>query len=213
MKKTKVKLLMVILLALTSQAWGQAASSVERDVDWQLSLIGGVLTGGTYSSRTENSLGERVHLKTDEGFMTGLRLSAEQEYLGLELSAAGVFHDMNLEAGEWEIEPEGSNATLILTDLNVLMFPTGNDLADGRVRPFVTVGPGLAFFMSDYDQIDSELMFAANVGAGIKFLLGDEGSPVLRFDWRWHQIIGSTTETMENSIYRQEFSVGIGLRF
>ncbi len=119
MKKTKVKLLMVILLALTSQAWGQAASSIERDVDWQLSLIGGVLTGGTYSSRTENSLGERVHLKTDEGFMTGLRLSAEQEYLGLELSAAGVFHDMNLEAGEWEIEPEGSNATLILTDLNL----------------------------------------------------------------------------------------------
>ena len=213
MKKTKVKLLMVILLALTSQAWGQAAQSVERDVDWQLSLVGGILSEGTYSSRTVNSLGERVHLKTDDGFVTGLRLGADQEYLGLELTALGVFHDMNLEAGEWENEPGGNDATLVLANLNALIFPVGNDLADGRVRPFITFGPGVAFFMSEYDQIDNEIMFATNVGAGVKFLLGDEGSPVLRFDWRWHQIIGSTTATLENAIYLQEFSMGIGFRF
>jgi hypothetical protein len=74
------------------------------------------------------------------------------------------------------------------------------------------IGPGLVWLFSDFDKADNELMYDTNLGAGIKFLLGDNGNPVLRFDWRWHYIVGSTAG-LENSMYRQELTIGIGFTF
>ena len=44
-----------------------------------------------------------------------------------------------------------------------------------------------------------------------KFLLGDEGNPVLRVEWRWHYMAGSSSDV--DDFYRQEIVVGIGFRY
>ena len=45
---------------------------------------------------------------------------------------------------------------------------------------------------------------------GVKFLLGDQGNPVLRFDYRWHHFFGSGDL---NDMDEQEITVGLGIHF
>ena len=204
-------MLPVILLALISADFTRAAESAHDNVDLEVSLFGGFFTGGTLL-RTTDTVGESIEADVDDGIAIGLRIGIEQEFLGLELSGMGVFSDMDLRADPAADIPSVKDASMLLANVNVLWFPIGNALADGRVRPFVTLGPDLVYLTSDYDQADNETMLGVNIGAGIKFLLGDSGNPVLRFDWRWHYIVGSTAG-LENQIYRQELTAGIGIRF
>ena len=203
--------LAVIISSLAGIGWSQVVETPEYDTDWQISLVSGFFTGGTFMhTKIED---EPVAAEADDGWLVGMRIGAEQEYLGWEVTLAGVFADMDIKADPFASSPpSATDYNLFLANINANWFVFGNDMADGRVRPFLTAGPGLAYLNTDFDQADNEVMFAFNVGAGIKFLLGDEGNPVLRLDWRWHQIIGSTAG-LENSMYRQELSVGIGVRF
>ena len=50
-----------------------------------------------------------------------------------------------------------------------------------------------------------------NSGFGIKFLMGETGDSILRVDWRWHLMRDFSSEF--ERIYRQEITVGIGMRF
>ena len=206
-------LLPIIIMLIAGDVYAQAPESPETPTDWQVSFASGYFTGGSFL-RTKNADGERITAEANDGWLIGLRFGAEQEYLGWEATLAGVFGDMDLVADRFAVDdlPSTQDYSLLLANINANWFFVGNDWAQGRIRPFLTIGPGLAHLNSDFDQADNETMFAVNAGAGIKFLLGDEGNPVLRFDWRWHQLIGSTAG-LESSMYRQELSVGLGIRF
>jgi len=204
----------MLFLATVTQAWAQQAGGLERPTEWNVSFVNGYFTGGTWS--TTQLAGERVKVETDGGWLVGLRFGSEEEYLGWEAMAAGVFMNMDLKADEalFDLQPSlrsDDDASLFLAALNLLWYPAGNDMGDGRMRPFLTVGPGLAHFTSDFEEVDGETMFDWNVGGGIKFLLGDEGNPALRFDYRFYQMFGQGE--LNSNIYRQEISVGIGIRF
>ena len=67
-------------------------------------------------------------------------------------------------------------------------------------------------FYIDFDKADNKTMFEFNAGGGFKFLLGDTGDLILRIEWRWHQIVGSTAG-LKNSMYRQELSMGLAWHF
>ena len=212
MKKSKQvlqMLLVVVLLASAGPLWGQMAGE-KGEIDWQASLVSGWFSGATILRG--QTAGDEYQLKTDDGVLIGLRLSGEQEYFGGEITLAGVFQDLNLKKDPATIMSSPSDSKRLLFGFNALIFPTGNTLLEGRVRPFMTVGPGLAVIDTDFDKVSSEAMFNVNVGAGVKFLLGDEGNPVLRFDWRWYYMVGSTTG-LENKMYNQELTVGLGIRF
>ncbi|MCK4629042.1 MAG: outer membrane beta-barrel protein [Sedimentisphaerales bacterium] len=209
MRKRKQVLLVVVLLASAGPLFGQMAGE-KGEIDWQASLISGFFSGETILRG--QTIGEEYQVKTDDGVLIGLRLSGEQEYFGGEITLAGVFQDLNLKKNPATIMSSPSDSKMFLFGFNALIFPAGNTLLEGRVRPFLTVGPGLAIIDTDFDKVSNETVFNMNVGAGVKFLLGDEGNPVLRFDWRWYYMVGSTTG-LENKMYNQEFTVGLGIRF
>ena len=210
MRNRKQVLLVVVLLALAGPLWCQT-SGEKGEIDWQASLISGWFSGETllYGQTT---IGEKYQLKTDDGVLIGLRLSGEQEYLGGEITLAGVFQDMDVKKDPTAQISSGSDSDMLLFSFNALVFPTGNDLLEGRIRPFLTAGPGLAIIDTDFDKVNSETVLNLNIGAGVKFLLSDKGNTVLRFDWRWYCMYGSSSG-MEGKIYNQELTVGLGVRF
>ncbi len=206
-----VALVALILLVGISPVWGQLAGSAERENDWQVTFMSGYFSSGSVMD-THTDAGERVKVSSEGGWSIGLRWGAEQEYLGWEVGFSAVFADLDLEADSFAVDlPSSEDATFLLGGVNLLWFPTGNDLGNGRVRPYVTVGPGVVHFDSDYDEAGSETMLSANAGVGVKFLLGDEGNPVLRFEWRWHYMMGVSSDM--GDLYRQELVAGIGFRF
>jgi len=210
MRKRKQVLLVVVLLAFAGPLWGQV-SGEKGEIDWQASLISGFFSGETILRG--QTIGEEYQVKTDDGVLIGLRLSGEQEYFGGEITLAGVFQDLDVKKDPTaQMSSSGSDADMLLFSFNALVFPTGNDFLEGRLRPFLTAGPGLAIIDTDCDKVSNETVFNMNVGAGVKFLLGDDGNPVLRFDWRWYYMVGSTA-SLENKMYNQEFTIGLGIRF
>jgi len=209
-----VKTRRVLLMAAAISAAGAHVSAQsmydEPPGKWQLSFFSGYMTGGTIVRTHVN--GEQVTAKTDEGLLVGLRFGADAEYLGWEVTAGGVFADLDVDVDPAALRSYGNDSFMFLGNINAMIYPTGGEMADGRIRPFITAGPGLAHFTSDFDQADNETMFDVNVGLGVKCLLGDTGDTFLRVDWRWYYIVGSTAG-LENSIYRQELSIGLGLAF
>jgi len=212
MRQNMIKLLILFLPALASPVWSQTAESEEQqELDWQASFVSGWFTGGTWL-QTEVD-GEPVSLKTDDGLLAGLRIGVDQEFLGLEATLAGVFYDAHLEADPAALGlPSVSDASLLLLGINALVFPTGNELVEGRVKPYITAGKGLAILYSDFDKADGEVMSEFNVGGGVKFLLGDDGKTVFRIDWRWHYLDGKDAG-LRQRIYHQELTLGLGIRF
>jgi len=209
-------------LLMTSEAFGQPAGSVGRPQDWQIHLFGGALSGETL---IETAFGPgTVTTRADSGIMTGLRLGVDGEYNGWELTLAAVFSDVDIMAPFPVTDlPIEIDSSLYLATINLMHFPAGNSMADGRVRPFITVGTGLGYLRSDFpagasgslaedlNELDSEWLYDVNSGFGIKFLLGETGDSILRVDWRWHLMRDFSSEF--ERIYRQEISVGIGMRF
>lgn len=207
------------VLGITAGAFGQMGTLGVEEDEWQIGLFGGWFTGGELQTRTYGAIGE-VKAENDDGFISGIRFGKDGEYMGWEAQAGLVMADLDLKYDEFTAteaekdmyELDSNRASILLLNVNAMFYPAGNDIAYGRIRPFATVGPGIATVISDYGAIDGETVFDANVGIGVKFLLGDEGNTVLRFDYRWYYLIGSTAN-LRNSIYRQEFSVGFGVRF
>jgi len=207
MRKWHVRIVMGLLVLVVAGVAGAQQVGQEKDVEWQAFLFGGMFTGDTF---LRDQGGTPSSLKTENDFMIGLRAGLEQEYLGAELTLAGVFQDVDYETSL----PTGdrpSDARTLLLGLNGLLYPAGNYIMDGRIRPFLTAGPGLAYLDTDSSLLSNEVIFDFNVGAGIKILLGDEGFPVLRLDWRWYYLAGSVGG-LENT-YHQELTLGLGIRF
>ena len=205
---TRAVIITAVLAVAANITSAQTPTTADGQSSWELSAFGGIMTGDTFFNATVNGL--RAEAETDTGWLTGARLGLEGENFGLETSIAGVFTDMNVEADPAAMLDSGDNASMLLVDFNGLWFPGGNEFSDGRTRFYVTGGPGLLHIMSDFDQTDGETMLDLNAGAGIKFLLGDQGNPVLRFDYRWHHFM--ETGDLED-VNCQEISVGLGLRF
>ena len=210
MAKTMRFLLVVIVIGLACERVSAQRMYDEQPTDWQLSFMSGYMTGGTVVRTHVN--GEQVSAKTKGGFLAGVRFGADSEYLGWELTTAGVFAKLDVDVDPASLLSFGNDSFMFLGNINAMIYPTGSDLADGRVRPFITAGPGLAHFTSDLSVADDKTMFDVNVGLGVKCLLGDTGDTFVRADWRWYYIVGSGAG-LENSMYRQELSVGLGFRF
>ena len=212
MNKKLVQGMMVLAAAVPAgrAAWGQESPVADQPVTWETSLVGGYFTGGMLAR--VKVAGEPVKAEMNTGWLVGVRTGAEEEYLGLELTLAGVFANLDLTADPAAALPSAQDASLFLGDLDVLLFPTGQGWADGRVRPFLCAGPGVAQLNSDFHAVDGETLFDVNVGAGCKFLLGESGNPVLRVDWRWHKLAGGGSN-VQDPLYRQEFTAGLGWRF
>ena len=211
MKQTTAILTLTALTLLmgTSVTLAQIPGDVTRDIDWQVAAIGGYFVGDLLIKTEIN--GEPVRGELDTGWLTGVRFGGESEYFGLEATVAGVFTDLDIKADPAAGLPSSEDATLLLANLDALWFPVGNEWADGRVRFFVAAGPGLMHINTDLSEADGETAFDVNVGLGLKCLLGDQGNPVLRFDYRWHATFGSNAGLEDMS--SQEMTVGLGIRF
>ena len=198
-------------LCVASQAFGQPAGSSGRQLDPQFHLFGGVLSSGTLIETHRG--GEPVSGRADSGIIAGFRLGEEEEFAGWELTLAAVLDNVEIKADPFATDlPAESDATLILGMINLMYYPAGNSMADGRVRPFVTAGTGLGYMSADdFEELDDEWIYDLNAGFGLKFLLGDEGDTILRLDWRWHQMRDFSSQL--KNIYRQEISIGIGMRY
>lgn len=204
-----VCVLLVSVIA-ASPVFAQVAETFESDLEWQGFLVGGWFTGGSLADTTV--AGEAVGVDTDDGWFTGVRFGAEAEYLGFEITTAGIFSDMDLNDPFGASGETASDAQMFLASINAMIFPTGNEMAEGRVRPFVTIGPGLVYLNSDFDPVDEEVIMEINAGFGIKFLFGDDANTIFRIEWRWHQMFGSSAD-LKSNIYRQEVGAGLGIRF
>ena len=95
-RKNKLVIVLLFSLAIQLQAWGQEPITLEGDRSYEASFVSGYFTGGTFLDTRVD--GEKVRAKTDGGYLLGVRLGADEEYLGLELTTAGVFADMDLDA-------------------------------------------------------------------------------------------------------------------
>lgn len=209
MRKYLIIGFVVILLVFSEVSVAQPSGSFERPDDWQVGTFIGFMTGDTLMDT--RIAGEPVRAKADSGTVVGVRVGMDREFLGLEASLMGAFSDLDLDADPAAGVPSGGDADLYLASVNLLWYPTGNELDDGRFRPFFAIGPGLGYYDSDFDEVDGELLYDIGVGAGFKLLTGDEGNPVIRLDWRWH-IMKDFDDNFE-WMYRQELSLGIGVRF
>lgn len=210
MKTSMAGLVLLVMVLSFSPALGQMAGSSERETDWQAYFTTGYFDAGTVLNT--HVRGERVEVDMDEGWLFGVRAGADWEYLGVEALIAGVISDMDLKADPAVNLTSGHDASVFLADVNLLWFPVGNSIADGRVRPFATIGTGFGIFDTDFYKVENEVAWDFNVGGGIKFLLGDQGNPILRFDYRWH-LYTSSTSGLNHDIYRQELTMGLGFRF
>lgn len=207
-------MILVLITVGLSPALGQFADEpegqTEGKTDWQAYFTSGFFSSNTLlDTRVE---GERVKVEMDEGWLIGARLGADQEYVGLEVMVAAVLADVDLKADPAADLPSAHDASVLLCDVNFLWYPVGNALADGRVRPYATIGTGLGIFDTDYKKVDNEPAWDVNVGGGIKFLLGDQGNPVIRVDYRWHYF-DSSVSGLEPDLYFQEITLSLGIRF
>lgn len=205
-------MIVAVMLAFGSLAAAQVTQEETDQLNWHVDLVSGYFTGGTWV-QTQTDLGEPVEVNTNDGWLIGVRGGQDAEFLGWEASIAGVFADMDVQAAPQVLGVDSAqDSSLLLVDINGLWYPFGDNIADGRIKPYATVGPGLAYLTSDYSDADNELMFDVNLGFGIKFLLGDQGNPVIRAGYRWYVIYGSDDD-MRNRMYRQAFTLGIGWYF
>jgi len=211
MNKLTVISVVLICMAAAGPIWGQVFEDVNKEeVEWQGFLVSGWFSGETLLS-TSNGIND-IQVKTDDGWLIGVRAGGENEYLGAEVTVAGVFADMHVKSDLFTDPPSGSDARTFLLGINGLLYPTGNEILEGRIRPFMTVGPGVALIDTDYSKVSNETVFDMNVGLGVKFLLGDSGNTMLRADWRWYYLVGSMSG-LDNKLYHQELSIGLGIRF
>ena len=207
-------MILVLMTVGLSPALGQLADGPEEQseerTDWQAYFTTGFFSASTLlDTRVE---GERVKVDMDEGWLIGGRIGADWEYVGLEVTLAAVLADMDLKADPAADLPSANDASVLLCDINFLWYPVGNAIADGRIKPYATIGTGLGVFDTDYKMVDNELAWDVNVGGGIKFLLGDQGNPIVRLDYRWH-FFDSSGSGLDNDLYFQELSLGLGIRF
>lgn len=208
MHKYLTTMLVGVILFSAGQLFAQPSGSFERPDDWQVGFFISHLTDETLMETKVG--GEPVTAKVDSSVAVGLRAGLDHEYSGIEGSFLVGFSDLELKADPAAGLSDG-DADLYLANLNFFWYPGGNELDEGRFRPFLTAGPGLGFYDSDFGPVDGELLYDVNFGAGFKFLTGDEGNPVIRFDWRWH-IMKDFDDNFE-WMYRQELSLGVGIRF
>ena len=201
-----------ILLILSSAVQGQLFEEVESKSNWQVSFVTGFFHGEGFLDTRNKEQNAPLDVDPDTAWLWGVRLGAEQEYLGWDVTAAAAFADLEINAHPLAIVPSGRDLTMFLGNINALYFPTGYNLNKGRIRPFVTGGVGVAHFDSDFDYIGAETMLDLNAGAGVKFMLDRADKYHLRLDWRWHYLTGGSAG-VNNTLYRQELTIGFGFRF
>jgi len=202
----------LIILMLSSAVHGQLFEEVKPKSNWQLSLFTGYFHGEGLLNTRNREQNAALDVDHDTAWLWGVRFGQEQEYLGWDGSAAVAFADIEVDAHPLAIVPSGRDLDIFLGNINALVFPTGYDLSNGRIRPFIAGGAGLAHFDSNFDYIGAETMFDLNFGAGVKFMLDQADKYHLRLDWRWHYLTGGG-DGVNNTLYRQELTVGFGFSF
>ena len=206
--KYKVVLLLLVFTPCLS-GQGLAPDYQDDGFNWRWGVFGGSITGDTIMETTVN--GEFVSPRSDSGWQAGLRLEADKEMWGFDFEISTTQADLDLRAGSFATVPSASRADVYLGGVNLLWYPTGNKLANGRMRPFLSTGAGLGVYDSDFSQIDGELVSNLSVGCGIKWLIDDEGKTALRVDYRHHMM-----EDFDNNfdtMYHRSITAGLSFDF
>ncbi|MBN2065054.1 MAG: hypothetical protein JW745_09655 [Sedimentisphaerales bacterium] len=210
-----MKRLFSMLAILGMMSGSVSASGFDEPTGWdsisdselQATVFTGMFYGGDIARGVVDAGGEENHIATDDGLMLGLRLGKESTYWGLEGTVAGVFADEEVTNG---VDGTVSgDAQWYLANLNLLLFPVGDNFADGMLRPFIGAGPGMAYYNSDSEALDSKLLLDINLAAGVKISLS-RSLPDLRIDYRWHFIDGADEYAQH---CHKEISVGLCFDF
>ena len=208
----KVLLGGLIILSLSTSVRGQLFEEAAPKSNWQVSVFTGFFTGEDFLDVRNKEQNAALSVEPHTAWLWGARFGAEQEYLGWDISAAVAFGDFDVNAHPLAIVPPGRDLDTYLANINALFFPTGYDLGNGRIRPFIAGGIGLAHFDSDFEYIGAETKLDFNFGAGVKFMLDQSDKYHLRLDWRWHYLTGGG-DGVNNTLYRQELTIGFGFSF
>ncbi len=176
-------------------------------------------TGVTYDLTINGITIERpIKAKIDmqDSWIFGGHFGKEWEYLGWEAGLAGVFGDLdvttNLPNGfvaNDQLYTSG-DASMILTNFNLMVYPGGNNLMEGRLRPYLTAGPGLAYLMIDQKYLDDEFLVDMNAGLGTKIYPFDNDAVFMRVDWKWHYLFKGDEV---RDTYHKELTIGVGFNF
>jgi len=201
-----------IILILSSVVQGQLFEEEVSPSNWQLSFFTGYFHGESFLDTRNHEENAPMKIRPDTAWLWGVRIGAEQEYIGWEFSTAVAFADLEVDAHPLATVPSGRDLDTYLVNINAQVFPTGYNLSRGRIRPFISGGVGVAHFDSDFDYIGAETMLDVNAGAGVKFMLDDADKYHLRLDWRWHYLAGGGSG-VNNTLYRQELTFGFGFSF
>ena len=129
MKHTTAILTLAALAMLmgSSVTLARIPGDISRDIDWQISAIGGYFVGDLLVE-TEID-GETVRGELDTGWLTGVRVGAESEYFGLETRIAGVFADLDVKADPAAGLSSTEDATLLLVNLDACMLLSAKELS------------------------------------------------------------------------------------
>lgn len=214
--KYKVVLLLLFLSPCLSgqglapdSGQGLAPEYDDDDFDWRWGFFGGAMNGDTVMETSVS--GEFVSVSSDSGWLAGLRLEADKETWGFDISISTVQADLDLRHDPLSTVPSASKADIYMGGVSLLWYPTGDTLGGGRVKPFLSGGTGLGVYDSDFSQIDGELIYDLNMGLGMKWFLGDEGKTAFRVDYRYHLM-----EDFDNNFhnqYRQSITAGLSFDF
>lgn len=201
------------LVSLAAQnGWAQPLipGGPDREQDWRWGFYLGWLDGVQIGQ--VNVGGENFDVDSETAWLVGLRGGEDREYWGWDVSFGIASAEIDVE-GDPFATGEGSDEDLDLYLLraDAYYYPTGHDWGEGRVRPYLSAGPGIGWFTSDFDEVDGKVVYDASAGLGIKWLLGDEGQTSLQLDYRWH-FMEDFNRDLDN-MWRQEVSLGMGFRF
>ncbi len=173
--------------------------------DMEATVFMGIFQGGDVATGVISSDGESNDIKTDDGTMIGVRFGKDSTTWGWEMTLATAFADENLT--NYDGTSTG-NANWYFLNADLMLYPFGDDCADGTLQPYVCAGPGLAYYSSDTDALDSKALFDMNIGTGTAITISED-LPELRLDYRWHFIGGSE---YDRSTYT-ELTLGVTLDF
>ena len=201
---------------MVSVAEAQQVEEFGNEIEWHLEYFTGYLTGSSIGSADDESTGspDAIKLEADGGAVVGVRYCGDGDRTGIEYSLMIAFSGLDKAYnGDFVTDPgDGDDLTLFIGNVNWLWyFGDNGEFGNGSIRLFATVGAGLGYLMTDYDYVDSELLYNFNAGFGCKYYINQSKTKLFRIDWRWH-VMEDFSSTYED-MYQQEITAGIHYAF
>ena len=179
----------------------------------EASFSAGALLGDDEIGRDVNATGgEDLIASLDDGGAIAIRLGLHSEYIGLEGSLLFGTEQIEVE-NEFGVDFPNHGEVPFSISADVLVYPFGFSLFDGRLRPYVTTGIGGTLLRVDLDNIsdkESYFLLTWNLGGGVKWVLDKDGGVYLDARVTNHHVF---EDDPIDSFDMQSILIGIGFRF